>query len=214
MVAKVGLVFFFSSPGRTSSCSSIDNISATPESQNHHPLSSDDLSKNPESNSMTSDRDREATLSLSCIGDFGNPASSPSHPADQKPRALKASDWSLNHTEEFSQWSSKPKSAQSTAHLSESTCEGRSLLNSLHRVAPLPKSANQNLSVSRVADWPPAVSWDSEMWASEQSLVGNQGNPANGRCLKWRGENATRHGVTYLGDSARPVKVTLVKTSF
>ncbi|XP_020648375.3 pleckstrin homology domain-containing family A member 4 isoform X1 [Pogona vitticeps] len=202
--------------GRSSSHSSLDDNSATQESQNHHHLPNDSIYKNPESNSRTSEHDHKATLNLSCSSNSGttNKASSSSYPTNQKPCALKASDCSLPHTDEDGQLSSKPKSQQLTSNLKESTNKESALLDSPPRVATVHQSANQNLCFSGVADWPPTVLWDSEVWASEHNLGGNQGIPANGRCPKWRGENASRQVVSYFGDSMRPVKVTLVKTSF
>ncbi|KAJ7313941.1 hypothetical protein JRQ81_005763 [Phrynocephalus forsythii] len=170
----------------------------------------------PESGGRTSERDHPPPLNLPCSGTSGTThlVPSSSHPTNQKPSALKASDGSLSHTEEFSQLPSKPKSPQSTSHQSEPTKEEEPPLNGLHWLAPLPQAASRNLGLSRVADWPPTVSWNSEVWASELSLVGNRRSTANGRCLKWRAENVSHQVETYLGESARPVKVTLLKTSF
>ncbi|XP_061447180.1 pleckstrin homology domain-containing family A member 4 isoform X3 [Rhineura floridana] len=191
--------------GRTSSCSSLNDIPMSHDSLNHCGLSSDSAPQGPESSgTMVSKHDQTAARNSSCSDNSRTANQGPSSPqaAIRVLCASEASDWSLPLPEEASRLSSKPKTPQSALYLLEPTNEELPLVNGPHQAAPLPQSASQRLSISRTASW-----------ASEQSLVGRQGL-ANGRCLRWRGENTSHQVVTYLGETAQPVRVTMVKSSF
>ncbi|KAH0626522.1 hypothetical protein JD844_001552 [Phrynosoma platyrhinos] len=200
--------------GRTSSRSSLDDICAPHDSLNHQHLSRDATSKDSESSSKISEHDQRVPQNLSCSGcsSTANQAPSSSQTVNRALCASEASVWPLPHPEEDNQLSSKPKTPQLTPHLLESNNEKPPLSHIPHQVAPLPQFVNGNLSLSRTADWVSPLLWDYEVWASEQSLVGS--SQANGRYLRWRGENESHHVVTYRGEAAQPVKVTLVKSSF
>ncbi|XP_015274011.1 PREDICTED: pleckstrin homology domain-containing family A member 4 [Gekko japonicus] len=199
--------------GKTSSRSSLDKISGSRDSLEHHHLPSDSNSDELELSSVASKHNQTNPQKLSCRGD--SRAANHTLPSSQTPNhvscASEASNWSSPLSEETNQASSQPKVPKSTLHRLESTNEEPSR-KSPPWVAPLPPSANQNFSVSRTTNWDSPPFWDCEMWASEQSPVGNQG-PSNGRCLGWRGEKKS-HQVVYIHDTAQPIKVTLVKSSF
>ncbi|KAL8176811.1 UNVERIFIED_CONTAM: hypothetical protein K2H54_038908 [Gekko kuhli] len=199
--------------GKTSSRSSLDKISGSRDSLEHHHLPSDSNSDELELNSVAPKHSQTNTQKISCRGD--SRAANHTLPSSQTPNhvscASETSNWSSPLPEETSQASSQPKVPKSTLHHLESTNEEPSR-KSPPWVAPLPPSANQNFSVSRTTNWDSPPFWDCEVWASEQSPVGSQG-PSNGRCLGWRGEKKS-HQVVYIHDTAQPIKVTLVKSSF
>ncbi|XP_066484479.1 pleckstrin homology domain-containing family A member 4 [Tiliqua scincoides] len=204
--------------GRSSSHSSLDDIPVTGDSPDHHRIPSSSSPNEPESSNTTPKNDQTATRNPGCSGHFRaanrlNRTLSPSEAAIQALCASEASDWSLPLPEEAAAVSPKHKTPQSMLQRLESANKESALLNGPQRTPPSPQSANLNSPVSRTASWASPPIWDYEVWASEQSLVGNQGQ-ANGRCFKWQGENRSHQGMTYLGDTSRPIKVTMVKSSF
>ncbi|XP_054849249.1 pleckstrin homology domain-containing family A member 4 [Eublepharis macularius] len=199
--------------GRTNSRSSLDNFPGSHDSLDHHHLPSDNNSEL-EANSVASKHNQTTTQNLSYGGDSkaANHTVPSSQASNHMSCASEVSNWSLPLPEESNRVSSQPRVPKSVLHHPESTNEELSL-KSPPLMAPLPQSANRNLSVSRTTSWDPSPFWDYEVWASEQSLVQNQG-PSNGRCPRWRGENKSHQVVAYLHETAQPIKVTLVKSSF
>ncbi|XP_060111475.1 pleckstrin homology domain-containing family A member 4 [Heteronotia binoei] len=197
--------------GRTGSRSSLDNIPGSRDSLDHHHLPSDSNSDEAELNGVPSKHNQTTTQNCRSDSRAANHTLSSSHTSNHVSCASEASNWSLPLPEETSQVSSQSKVPKSTLHHIESANEELSL-KSPPWVAPLPPSANRNFSISRMANWDSPPFWDCEVWESEQSLVGNR-DPSNGRCHGWRGENKS-HQVVYLYDTAQPIKVTLVKSSF
>ncbi|KAJ6654417.1 hypothetical protein lerEdw1_007010 [Lerista edwardsae] len=203
---------------RSSSHSSLDDIPASRDSPDHHRIPSSSSPNEPESSNATPKHDQTAARSPGCsdhcrVSHRFHRTLSPSEAAIQALCASEASDWSLPLPEEAAEVSPKHKTPQAMLQQLESPHKESSLLNGPPRPTPSPQSANRNSTVSRTASWASPPIWDYDVWASEQSLVGNQGQ-ANGRCLRWRGENRSHQVMTYLGDSAQPIKVTMVKSSF
>ncbi|XP_044303654.1 pleckstrin homology domain-containing family A member 4 [Varanus komodoensis] len=194
--------------GRTNSRSSLDDISTSHDSLNCSHLPSDNPPKEPEFPNRVSMHDQTAARNSSCSG---TQASAPSQTAIHG--SSESSDWSLPLLAEDRRLSSKPRDPHSPSHLLECGRKEHPSLKGPRWVTPLPQSANRNLSVSGTADWSSPPLWDYEVWSSEHSPVGNQG-PANGPCLNWRGEHKSHQRVTYLGETGRPIKVTLLKSSF
>ncbi|XP_067325996.1 pleckstrin homology domain-containing family A member 4 isoform X2 [Anolis sagrei] len=195
--------------GRTSSHSSLDDISASRDNLSHQHLPSNATSKDSESRNKISEHDQRAPRNLSCTSSPANQARSSSQTANQISYTLEAFNRSYPHAEEDNQLSSKPKTPQLTPGLLESNNEKPSTIHIPHRGSPLPQSANGKLSFSRGSPPP----WDCEVWASEQNLLGSQG-PAHGRRLRSKGKQKSPQVARYVGDIARPVKVTLAKSSF
>lgn len=186
----------------------------TRDSPDHHRIPSNSSPNGPESSNATPKHDR---INPGCSGHSRTAhrlhrTLSPSEAAIQALCASEASDWSLPLPEEGTTVSPKHKTPQSMLQHLESSNKESVLLSGPHQTPPSPQSANQNSSVSRTPSWASPPMWDYEVWASEQSLVGNQ--QANGGCLRWRDESRSHQSVTYLGETTRPVKVTMVKSSF
>ncbi|XP_008117118.2 pleckstrin homology domain-containing family A member 4 isoform X1 [Anolis carolinensis] len=197
--------------GRTSSHSSLDDISASHDNLSHQHLPSNATSKDSDSRNKKSEHDQKAPRNLSCSA-----SSSPANQARSSPQTAnrisytsEAFNRSFPHAEEDNHLSSKPKTPQLTPRLLDSNNEKPSLIHIPRQGSPLPQSANGNLSFSRGSPPP----WDCEGWASEQNLVGSQG-PAHGRRIRSKGKPKSPQVARYLGDIARPVKVTLAKSSF
>ncbi|XP_028557730.2 pleckstrin homology domain-containing family A member 4 isoform X1 [Podarcis muralis] len=188
--------------GRTSSHSSLDDIPVSHESLNHHGLPGDSPSKEPELRGpLLSEHDQTAARNSSCHDNSRTANQGPPHATNRVPGASEASDWPPPPLPKEA-GRLKPKTLQLESHLLEPANEELPLVSGPPWAAPLPQPTSQHLSISRTANW-----------ASEQSLVGGQG-AANGRCLKWRSESQSRHVVACLGETAQPVRVTLVKSSF
>ncbi|XP_053117778.1 pleckstrin homology domain-containing family A member 4 isoform X2 [Hemicordylus capensis] len=201
---------------RTSSHSSLDDVPVSHGSLSHHPLPSDSNPNDLESNSVTSKHDQTAAGNPSCSDNSraANQTLSSSQTSNQVSCPSEASNWSLPLPEEANRMPSKPKApSQLTSQPLGSANEESSLLNGPLWTVPLSLSANRNSSVSSTANWASPPIWDSEVWASDNSLVGHQG-PGHAKCLRWRSENKSHQVVTYLGETAQPIKVTMVKSSF
>ncbi|XP_048374268.1 pleckstrin homology domain-containing family A member 4-like isoform X2 [Sphaerodactylus townsendi] len=198
--------------GRTSSHSSLDNIPGSRDGLDHHHLPSDSNSDELELNTVASKYNQATTQNLSCCD---SQAANRTLPSSQTPNhascAPETSSWPSPPPEEANQVSSHSKVPKATSHHPEST--NQRSLKSPTWVAPLPPSTNRNFSASRTANWDSPPFWDCEVWAHEQSLANKQG-PSNGKCLGWRGEKKSHQVVAYVHETAHPIKVTLVKSSF